>query len=196
MHECLYNMGNKLNGFRFFLEGGVAECLSMTSRPTDIACFVEGERYQFEIIEQPFSIEVIAESQSCNMDISIRNELGVLNGSDMHVVIPKGEGTPDIQKQGRIGGDGEKMVSVLFGAATALRKMVSENDWLNSYARLNPETEGLLVLMKDDEISIRKVSGRSRPNLACTTLFGGVQMSRPYEDEILDAWSIEGKSGS
>ena len=36
-----------------------------------------------------------------------------------------------------------------------------------------------------------KVSGKARPNMACTTLFGGVQMMRPYQDEIMDSWMGE-----
>ena len=51
---------------------------------------------------------------------------------------------------------------------------------------LNEETSGVELVLMGGEPAARAVTGRARPDLLCTTLFGGTQMCRPYMDEIME----------
>lgn len=59
------------------------------------------------------------------------------------------------------------------------------------YQELDPLTSGIMLFVTDDEIQCEMVNGKERPDLVCSALFGGVELSRPYKYELFDSWSLE-----
>lgn len=93
------------------------------------------------------------------------------------------------------GGASDELISDNFGvflnAAYKLNAFFNSDDIYNVYQELDPLTSGIMLSIADDEIQCEMVSGKDRPDLACLTLFGGVDMSRPYVDEVMDHWGNE-----
>ena len=56
---------------------------------------------------------------------------------------------------------------------------------------MDPEQAGILLEMKNGALNARKVAGQERPEMMCTTLFGGTVMCRPYMEDFWDRSETE-----
>lgn len=70
--------------------------------------------------------------------------------------------------------------------AVSLRKYVLANVDMTEFEGLDLEHEGIIVKLKNDKPVFKRVAGRKRPAMATLGLFGGVEMSRTYKDEIME----------
>ena len=153
--------------------------------------FSKGDAFSFDIIEQPFHCGITGDGTDVRMELFVRSELGVYpEGScDLGVVLHGGTNEIEVVKStGRIGGSIEDTARVLLYTGHQVRKYVLAQGALPDFAGIDPEQEGVLVNRSGDALQFERVSGKRRPAMACTTLFGGVEMMRPYFDEIADAW--------
>lgn len=76
-------------------------------------------------------------------------------------------------------------------ACKNLNAFIQDKKLQKLYKGLDPELEGVLLTLDGDEVKAEVVSGKKRPDMLCDTLFGGLQMCRPYMDESMDQWLNE-----
>ncbi|MBO5387004.1 MAG: sel1 repeat family protein [Lachnospiraceae bacterium] len=92
------------------------------------------------------------------------------------------------------GSPDNKMIDESFffmKACKNLNAFIQDKKLQKLYKGLDPELEGVLLTLDKDEVKAEVVSGKKRPDLLCDTLFGGLQMCRPYMDESMDQWLNE-----
>lgn len=77
-----------------------------------------------------------------------------------------------------------KMQYFLLGCV-GLRKYIKKEGTFAKLKELGNKGTGIIVSVKDDNIDIRIVRGKNRPNLPCNMFFFGEQMMRPYPDELM-----------
>ena len=66
---------------------------------------------------------------------------------------------------------------------------------MDEWEYYDAETDGILVKNKEDStIQLKMVTRRNRPSLIGTTLFGGMEMCRPYWDEMIASMMSENAS--
>lgn len=68
-----------------------------------------------------------------------------------------------------------------------------------SYPSVEPDLGGMLLSVEEDALTCGIVTGKARPELVCTTLFGETVLCRPYMDEFMahsarDLMSLEEKT--
>ena len=78
------------------------------------------------------------------------------------------------------------LIAPLFHACQNLSAFIQDNGLEEIYADFDPEEEGILLSVEEEELKYKAVSGRERPDLMCSTLFGGNAMGRPYMDDFLE----------
>ena len=69
-----------------------------------------------------------------------------------------------------------------------LKRSIKNEKLQERFADFNNEKEGVSVSVLGDDITFTRVSGKKRPALACTGLFGAIEMQRPYSDEFSALW--------
>ncbi len=86
-----------------------------------------------------------------------------------------------------------KMQYFLLGCA-GLRKYIKKEGTLAKLKELGNKGTGIIVSAKDDDINIRIVRGKNRPDLPCNMFLLGEQMMRPYPDEMMTEMMMSGMS--
>lgn len=82
-------------------------------------------------------------------------------------------------------------MEVFFVACIRLNSYLQENNLEEIAAKLDPESEGIMLYVEDDELKYKVVSGKERPDMICMTLFGTSETKRPYVEEIIENSEIE-----
>lgn len=85
------------------------------------------------------------------------------------------------------------MQGFLLGCA-GLRKYIKKEGTLAKLKEFGNKGTGIIVSVKDDDINIRIVRGKNRPDLPCNTFLLGEQMMRPYPDEMMTEVIMSGMS--
>ena len=154
--------------------------------------FVAGDSFCIDIIEQPFHCKVVTDDDCMKMEIYIRNEMGIFEGfPDVTYTVFKDDREPEVDGRGGIEGDPEQLSRVFLKAACVLRRLLKEEGLMSEFNGMDPDAEGILITHENGELNYKKVEGKKRPAMACTTMFGDVQMMRPYMNEISDAWALD-----
>ena len=155
--------------------------------------FESGDDFSFDIIDQPFHCMVRADDDKSSIFLFIRSDLGVFSeeDADFSFVIYTNGDKPTGKSSGRLGGDAGKVFMQFLKAGTQLREYTLDRNLMDQFADLDLETEGVVVKLENDGLSFERVAGKRRPSMACTVLFGGIEMRRPYQDEILQSWLNE-----
>ena len=86
-----------------------------------------------------------------------------------------------------------KMQYFLLGCA-GLRKYIKKDGTLTKLKELGNKGTGIIVSAKDEDITIRIVRGKNRPDLPCNVFLLGEQMMRPYPDEMMTDMLMAGMS--
>ena len=84
-----------------------------------------------------------------------------------------------------------KMQYFLLGCA-GLRKYIKKEGTFAKLKELCNKGTGIIVSAKDDNINIRIVRGKNRPDLPCNMFLLGEQMMRPYPDETMTEMMMSG----
>lgn len=155
-----------------------------------------GPNFSFDIIEQPFHCVIASVEGAVEFKLYVRSEMGAfLEMPDLGVKLFKepqedGKQLKVIANTGRIG-DAGQILGIFLKVVEGISTYAEKNELVTELSNIDTESEGFLVKLNGDELSFNKVSGKARPDMACTTLFGGVQMMRPYQNEIMDSWMGE-----
>ena len=147
----------------------------------------EGDHFRFHLCEEPIYAALSKAGGSTRVRIYFRSETGITEDlPELGCVFPSGSrtGTVDIDSQ-RTDGDAIRALTQYMEVGQALRLYIIRHGLMTEFADLDPEKEGILVFLEDEEPEFQRVSGEARPDLACMTALGDVQMMRPYGDEIL-----------
>lgn len=186
-------MANNLVKARFFFESDVHSWLFNQYDDTKGVRIIKNCDFGFDIIDQPFYCAVKSGETHIEIKLYVRSEMGAfLEMPDVGVEIhTDGGGTKVTANSGRLGGDAAQTILLFFKAATILGTYIAQKNLLDEFSNMDTDTEGVMIRLVDDDLSFERVSGKKRPAMACTTLFGGIQLMRPYQDEIMDSWMDE-----
>ena len=180
---------NHMTGTQFFMKNQVKARLHGNSTVDgNHFYFVSGDYFVIEMIDRPYRCTFAAGEGVVSVKLYIRSELGMYDEGrgDLNLTAFAGESEPMIWGSDRID-RGEEMIVEYFHAANALCATMTEAQRAE-FAEANGEHEGFVVKFADDELQVRRVAGKRRPSLLCTTLFDGDIPVRPYSDEIRSAW--------
>lgn len=186
-------MSGSLTNARFFFDSDVHFWLFNKTNIDYNNSFSDNYSFSYDIIDQPFHCEVCSGDGHIETKLYIRNELGMfLESPDLAMKFSaKDEKAEITENSGQIGGDQEEQMMLFYKAAVVLGMQIEENGLVDSYSNMDIDEEGVIVSLSGEELSFERVYGKSRPAMACTTLFGGVQMMRPYQNEIMENWMDE-----
>lgn len=186
-------MSDTLANARFFMDSETHAWLYNRFDSIEEKSFFDSCSFGYDVTDQPFYCAVSSQEGDVHIKIYVRSEMGAfLESPDIGVKFPaEGEGLEVTANTGRLGGNAGEVVAVFYKAAIMLGMQLKEKGLVDGYQNMNTDAEGVIVSLHDGELDFDRVQGKKRPNMACTTLFGGVQMSRPYQDEIMDGWMDE-----
>jgi TPR repeat protein len=77
-------------------------------------------------------------------------------------------------------------MGAFFEACRRLSRYIRDENLQPLYAGLDPEQAGVMLEVSGGKLTARKVAGKERPEIMCTTLFGGPTMCRPYMEDFWD----------
>ena len=170
------------NAIRFYCGQDVID--ELLEDGIDISSIPE-TAFLLDIIEIPFSLSYTADRKHCSVEICSRSEIGVLDRSKPIAKIDLNRSSSNVSVEAT--DQLRDQLPVFFAFSVNLAKYAAENDLLKPCE----EDSGILLKVKNDEIVAQTVSGRKRPAMMCTTLFGAPQMMRPYMDEVMKKSVIE-----
>ena len=180
-------MQEVLQNAHFYMESVVHTWLCESFKSLS---YQEGASYTMEIIDQPFTCVTTHSEGYIEIKLYIRSEIGAfLDNPDLGVrFAAKGGDTKVTANTGRLGGDAGQTMGVFLQAAASLFGYLAEQDMTGDFSKLNAEKEGVVLTLDNEKLQFTTVKGKHRPDLACTALFGGIQMGRPYQDELMASW--------
>lgn len=152
-----------------------------------------GPNFSFDVIEQPFHCVITSIEGAIEFKLYVRSEMGAfLENPDLGVQLFKepqedGKQLKVTANTGRIG-DAGQILAIFLKVVEGISIYAGKKELVTELSNIDTESEGFLIKLDGDELLFNKVSGKARPDIACTTLFGGVQMGRPYQNEIMDSW--------
>lgn len=77
-------------------------------------------------------------------------------------------------------------MGAFFHGCQQLSRYIQKEKLQPLYKGLDPEQAGILLEAAGGALKARKVAGMDRPEMVCTTLFGGMTKCRPYMEDFLD----------
>lgn len=132
----------------------------------------------------PLTAVVTYDGSDANITIYVRDELH----SDGQVA---SEATVNA---GNLSSDDEN-AEVSFAVAEGVNYVLKERGLFEECAKLDETKQGVFLgLNQNNEITVKIVEGKKRPQLLCTSLFGEPRMMRPYSDEIMSQFVIDSMS--
>lgn len=166
----------KLN---IFTDGPVLAAIKnmeIDSEPADCAIAVD-------LISAPYHV-VYSTENGIHFRLASRYEMGASPDADFSIDIAKGSSEPKFNISSEEMIHSVEAFETIYEFTEALSKYINANGIPEQYPEMDIENEGLLITLVNDEIKIRLVEGRKRPNIACMALFGGTTMGRPYINEF------------
>ena len=166
----------KLN---IFTDGPVLAAIKnmeIDSEPADCAIAVD-------LISAPYHV-VYSTENGIHFRLASRYEMGASPDADFSIDIAKGSSEPKFNISSEEMIHSVEAFETIYEFTEALSKYINANGIPEQYPEMDIENEGLLITLVNDEIKIRLVEGRKRPNIACMALFGGTTMGRPYMNEF------------
>ncbi len=153
-----------------------------------------GPNFSFDVIEQPFHCAVSSTDDELVLKLYIRNQIYLLDTPDVGITFfkePKDGKSLNVFANNGIIGDISNAVTLFLHAIKELSVYVDNNSIQAELSNIDTTSEGFLLEVDGENLNFKKVSGKDRPTLACRTLFEGIQMMRPYKDEVMDSWEAE-----
>lgn len=144
-----------------------------------------GKNIQIEFIDAaPLTAQITYEGQNAEIAIYVRNEMHTNSVLNNHGIVKNGKIEVD-------NGD-EETAQIAFGVSQGVNAYLLNNNLVQVCEEMDEDFEGLLFVVDNNGVLKSKiVKGKNRPNLLCTTLFGGHSMMRPYADEIMGQFEME-----
>ena len=145
-----------------------------------------------DLIEAPYLFFYTSDAEAWELKVMMRGELydhksgsGVEKGS-LRVEKESGQGsgtTSDEMLRDNMG--------AFFEACRRISRFIRDEQLEQMYDGLDPEEAGILLELDGDRLSARKVAGKERPDLMCSTLFGGNVMGRPYMEDFMERSALD-----
>ena len=148
-----------------------------------------------DLIEAPYLFIYTPEADAWELKVLSRGELyDHVSGSG----IEKADLRVDRATKNGSGQTSDKMLSenmgAFFTACQQLSRYIRKEGLEPMYSGLDPEQAGIMLETGGSGLTARVVEGKERPEMMCTTLFGGTVMCRPYMDDFMER-SMEEESG-
>lgn len=181
-----------VNNVQFYMKNDVNTWLfnKYESREDAGITFNRGDDFGYDITDQPFHVAIKAEEGTISIFLYIRSELGSYSEdmANLSIVFHTNGDKPTVKNRGGLGGDAAGTIMHFLKAGVQLREYILDNNIMDKFTDFDLETEGIMIKLVDDDLIFERVSGKKRPSMACTVLFGGIEMKRPYQDEIMNSW--------
>ncbi len=143
-----------------------------------------------DLIELPYFFIFTADSENWTVKAMKRGEIyshddsGIEQGS---VVVNRESGEGQVRATQELG----ENMGAFFAACRNLSYYIQDNNLEELYADFDPENEGIMLYVEGDELKYKVVSGKARPDMMVSTLFGGTTMGRPYMDDFMANSALE-----
>ncbi|SFR90422.1 tetratricopeptide repeat protein [[Clostridium] aminophilum] len=171
-----------VSNIQFFLHAETMVWLSRKYLKEKIA-FDEGTDFSFENIEEPVHVVIKSEDDFTVVQVFYRSHLGIYDEASFQMKVHKDGTTFDLES--KEGVDDETTENILLHymrSGYGLYKNAIDHDFMSQFPDLDLENEGILITLQDEELLAKRVVGKNRPKMACTTIFG-TEMCRPYFNE-------------
>jgi TPR repeat protein len=143
-----------------------------------------------DLIEIPYMFIFTSDEENWTVKAMQRGELYSHNDSGIvsaSVVMNKVSGEGKVQTNRELA----ENMPALLQACRNISSFIQEKGLEELYADLDPEEAGILLSMDGGELKYKVVSGKERPDMMCTTLFGTPTMCRPYMDDFMSRSALE-----
>lgn len=188
---------NSVKGIHFYLKNDVCGRFFKAGEKSDEASdlFSHEDDFSIDVIEQPLHFAVKGKEDGVTLTLHIRDGYGMYLEEYAAISITHyfDGRKPTVKGNGKIGNAADSL-NYFFKVAVQLKEYVLNHHLMEDYSGIDPETEGVLGTIKDDEIAFQRVTGKKRPSMVCTSLFGGTGMARPYPDEAAESFMRESLS--
>ncbi len=140
-----------------------------------------------DLIEAPFWFIFSADEENWTLrtiqrgDLFTHDENMGIDLGTLAVNKATGEGTGNTTNQML-----SQNMGAFFQACRNLSYYVQENNLTAEFGELDPEQSGIMLETDGEQLTYKIVSGKDRPDVMCATLFGGMQMMRPYMDDFME----------
>ena len=149
--------------------------------------------YTFDLIDMPYWFSYKADKKT--LTTKLYRQERVYNKDEEKAVV-EGSVVYDREKSQACASSPHEYMGdflrALDGFCYKLGSLIQTEGWEELYADMNPEESGILLRVKNDELSHELVSGRMRPCLTVDFSFGGTVKARPYLQDIKDYSELEG----
>ncbi len=176
---------------RFFFDSEVHAWLF--NKLSDSCPVIQNCDFAYDVTDQPFYCSAVSGENCLDVKIFVRSEIGAfIESPDVGLrLYTDGRESEVLANSGRLGGNAGDVLAMFIKAAVYLAMYIESKELTAEYSNMNLDEEGIIVRLDGEELAFERVSGKDRPDMACTTLFGGIQMMRPYQNEIMDSWMDE-----
>ncbi len=146
-----------------------------------------------DIIELPYYFIFSCDKNTWTVKAFQRGELyshddsGIERGS---VEVNKESGEGQVKATQELG----ENMGAFLAACRSLSYFIQENQLEERYEDFNPEEKGFMLYVENDSLKYKVVEGKERPDMMCSTLFGGTVMGRPYMDDFMERSARESMS--
>ena len=143
-----------------------------------------------DLIELPYMFIFTSDEENWTVKAMQRGELYSHDDSGIEsasVVVNKASGEGQVKATRELG----ENMGAFFQACRNISNFIQDKGLEALYADLDPEEAGIMLTMKGDDLTYKVVSGKERPDMMCTTLFGAPTMCRPYMDDFMSRSAME-----
>ena len=143
-----------------------------------------------DLIELPYMFVFTSDEENWTVKAMQRGELYSHDDSGIEsarVVVNKASGEGEVKATRELG----ENMGAFFQACRNISSFIQDKGLETLYADLDPEEAGIMLAMNGDDLTYKVVSGKERPDMMCTTLFGAPTMCRPYMDDFMSRSALE-----
>lgn len=141
-----------------------------------------GDGFIFDVVNHPLQCRIEKNEKNILFRFYSRNAFGT-DGNTPACTIhfsPDGKRIRDKRKS-----PNADLARLFLRAASYLKRFIHEQELEQTFTDLHTETEGIIVrLDEENNLHLTRTSGKQRPDLAFTALFGNIEMGRAYSDEV------------
>ena len=163
---------------------------SLLSLEYDEGCY-ENE-FALDIIELPYTLLYTSDEENWSLSAFERMEMGFHDESSYDekasLSVNKSDGNGTGSAQNKILSEN---MAAFFQACKNLSAFIEQNNIKEIIQNLNPDDSGIFLESENGELTYNYVSGKKRPNLMCSSLFGAPRMMRPYDEDFSKGLMME-----
>lgn len=140
-----------------------------------------------DLIQTPMHF-VFSNKDGLEYRFNIRDEMAAYETPDFAVKMHGSDSEPEIEINKNFTEDSVDYLKQFMNYMLSLAKFVQVHGIMEQFSFMDMTREGVLLYLDGDDIKYRLLREKERPDLMCSTVFGGNVMKRPYQDEIAASW--------